>query len=117
MVALTRRGAAWGVLCAAMFALATPVETARATEPDILVIGKSGDPDLLDPAVTLYVTLQILCEFYSVETNPKRIAAAFTAAEATKMLADLLELPGLHVLATPSLAARKLTELLSVLSH
>ena len=66
----------------------------------------------LDPAVTLYVTLQILCEFYSVVTNPKRIAAAFTAAEATQMISDLLELPGLRILATPPLAARKLTELL-----
>jgi toxin-antitoxin system PIN domain toxin len=66
----------------------------------------------LDPAAALYVTLQILCEFYSVVTNPKRIASAFTAAEATQMIADLLELPGLRVLATPSLAARKLAELL-----
>ena len=66
----------------------------------------------LDSAVTLYVTLQILCEFYSVVTNPKRIAAAFTAAEATQMIADLLELPGLRILATPPRAAQKLTELL-----
>jgi len=26
------------------------------------------------PSVTLYVTSQILCEFYSVITNPRRVA-------------------------------------------
>jgi predicted nucleic acid-binding protein len=29
-----------------------------------------------DPSVTLYVTSQILCEFYSVITNPRRVAMA-----------------------------------------
>jgi uncharacterized protein len=66
----------------------------------------------LEPTVTLYVTPQILCEFYSVITNPKRIATAFTAAQATQIIIDLLELPGLRILATPALAALKLTELL-----
>lgn len=68
--------------------------------------------EALDPGALLYVTPQILCEFYSVVTNPKRIAPAFTAAEATQMIVDLLDLPGLHVLATPALAAQKLTDLL-----
>jgi len=27
-----------------------------------------------DPSTTLYVTSQILCEFYSVITNPRRVA-------------------------------------------
>ncbi|MBV9403895.1 MAG: ABC transporter substrate-binding protein [Acidobacteriaceae bacterium] len=53
MAALNVWSAAWSVLCAGIFALATPVETARATETNVLVIGKSGDPDLLDPAVTV----------------------------------------------------------------
>jgi len=66
----------------------------------------------LEPTVTLYVTPQILCEFYSVITNPKRIATAFTAAQATQIIIDLLELPGLRILATPAQAALKLTELL-----
>jgi uncharacterized protein len=67
---------------------------------------------LLDPAATLYVTPQILCEFYSVVTNPRRIAKPFDAAQATQMIVDLLELPGLHVLPVPPEAALKLTELL-----
>jgi len=66
----------------------------------------------LEPTVTLYVTPQILCEFYSVITNPKRIATAFTAAQAKQIIIDLLELPGLRILATPAQAALKLTELL-----
>jgi len=28
-----------------------------------------------DPTVRLYVTSQILCEFYSLITNPRRVAA------------------------------------------
>lgn len=66
----------------------------------------------LDPAVTLYVTSQILCEFYSVITNPKRIAVAFSSAEAVQMISDLLELPGLHVLALPAQAVTGLMALL-----
>jgi predicted nucleic acid-binding protein len=64
----------------------------------------------LEPTVTLYVKPQILCEFYSVITNPKRIATAFTAAQAKQIIIDLLELPGLRILATPALAALKQTE-------
>jgi predicted nucleic acid-binding protein len=68
----------------------------------------------LDPAVTLYVTSQILCEFYSVITNPKRIAVASSSAEAVQMILDLLELPGLHVLAAPAQAVTGLMELLKL---
>lgn len=68
--------------------------------------------EALHPDVALYVTPQILCEFYSVVTNQRRIAAAFTAAQATQMIVDLLELPGLRVLNTPALTAQKLTDLL-----
>ena len=53
MTALTRWGATIGAIYAGVFALATLVEPAKATESDTLVIGKSGDPDLLDPAVTV----------------------------------------------------------------
>lgn len=66
----------------------------------------------LDPTATLYVTLQILCEFYSVVTSPRRIVRAFTAAEATQMIMDLTELPGWRILSTSVLAAQKLAELL-----
>src|SRR4051812_3240251 len=66
----------------------------------------------LDPAVTLYVTSQILCEFYSVITNPKRIAVAASSAAAVQMISDLLDLPGLQVLATTAQAVRELMDLL-----
>jgi predicted nucleic acid-binding protein len=35
-----------------------------------------------DPSVQLYVTSQILCELYSLITNPRRVAAASPASEA-----------------------------------
>ena len=66
----------------------------------------------LDPSAKLYVTSQILCEFYSIITSPKRLTSAFTAAEATQMISDLLDLPGLHILITAAPALRKLTALL-----
>jgi predicted nucleic acid-binding protein len=34
-----------------------------------------------DPASTLYVTSQILCEFYSVVTNPRRVMQARSTAD------------------------------------
>jgi uncharacterized protein len=67
---------------------------------------------ILDPGVRLYVTPQILCEFYSIVTNPKRIAKPFDAAEATQMINDLLELPGLYVLPVPPETGEKLAQLL-----
>lgn len=54
-----------------------------------------------DPAARLYLTSQILCEFYSVITNPRRVAAARSSAEALDALAALLGLPGIHILPTP----------------
>ena len=51
-----------------------------------------------DPATTLYLTSQILCEFYSVITNPRRVAAPRTPAEALAAISALLKLPGIHVL-------------------
>src|SRR6516164_4612261 len=45
---------------------------------------------------TLYVTSQILCEFYSVMTNPRRVARPRTADEAMVVLSDMLTF--LHVL-------------------
>ena len=35
-----------------------------------------------DPTVTLYVTSQILCEFYSLITNPRRVAVVSSPAQA-----------------------------------
>jgi predicted nucleic acid-binding protein len=66
----------------------------------------------LDPAVSLYVTSQILCEFYSLITNPKRTAMAWSSAEAVKLIEELLVSPGLRVLPTPAKAVMGLMKLL-----
>jgi predicted nucleic acid-binding protein len=49
-------------------------------------------------SITLYVTSQILCEFYSVITNPRRVAVASSPTEALRIISAMLALPGLHVL-------------------
>ena len=66
----------------------------------------------LDPAVSLYVTSQIICEFYSLITNPKRTAMAWSSAEAVQLISELLASPGLKVLPTPAHAVAGLIELL-----
>jgi toxin-antitoxin system PIN domain toxin len=66
----------------------------------------------LDPAISLYVTSQILCEFYSLITNPKRTARAWSSAEAVQLISELLASPGLKVLPTPAQAVTGLLELL-----
>lgn len=55
-----------------------------------------------DPAVSLYVTSQILCEFYSVVTNPRRVAAASSPAAALGIISALLAHPGMRVLPIPA---------------
>ncbi len=65
-----------------------------------------------DPAVSLYVTSQILCEFYSLITNPKRTARAWSSADAVQTISELLESPGLKILPTPAQAVPRLMELL-----
>ena len=57
-----------------------------------------------EPTTALYVTSQVLCEFYSVITNPRRIAAPRTPAEARDAISALLALPGIRVLPTPARA-------------
>ena len=54
-----------------------------------------------DGATTLYVTSQILCEFYSVVTNARRVAKPRSPAEALDAISDLLTF--LHVLPVPAL--------------
>jgi predicted nucleic acid-binding protein len=56
----------------------------------------------IDPSVTLYVTSQILCEFYSVITSPRRVRVVSSSAEALSIISAMLALPGLYVLPTPS---------------
>lgn len=65
-----------------------------------------------DPAVTLYITSQILCEFYSITTNRKRVAVPTSLADAMVIISDLLAQPGLHVLPSPEQAVTGLLELL-----
>ena len=57
-----------------------------------------------DPSMTLYVTSQILCEFYSLITNPRRVAVASSPTDALRIISAMLALPGLHVLPTPARA-------------
>jgi hypothetical protein len=52
------------------------------------------------------------CEFYSLITNPKRTARAWSSVEAVWMISELLELPGLKILPTPAQAVTGLMELL-----
>ena len=65
-----------------------------------------------DPSVKLYVTSQILCEFYSVITNPRRVAAPCSSSEALRVMSALLALPGIHVLPSPAHTVTALMELL-----
>jgi len=65
-----------------------------------------------DPSVTLYVTSQILCELYSLITNPRRFVSASSSAEAWNIISDMLALPGLQVLPTPARAVARWMELL-----
>ena len=61
-------------------------------------------------ATTLFVTSQILCEFYSVMTNPRRIARPRDAAEALTGLSEMLAF--LHVLPIPASTIDRLLDLL-----
>jgi predicted nucleic acid-binding protein len=54
-----------------------------------------------DSFATLYVTSQILCEFYSIVTNRRRVRAAISSTEALNIISSMLALPGLYVLPTP----------------
>ncbi len=65
-----------------------------------------------DPFTTLYVTSQILCEFYSVITNPRRVAVVSSPAEALRIISAMLALPGLQVLPIPARAVEGWMELL-----
>ena len=61
-------------------------------------------------ATTLYVTSQVLCEFYSIVTNLRRVLKPPTAAEAIAAIADLLSF--LHVLPVPARAVEGWLDLL-----
>src|SRR4051812_8723743 len=63
-----------------------------------------------DASATLFVTTQILCEFYSIVTNPRRVRIPRSAAEAMTAISDLLAF--LHVLPVPAHAVNGLLDLL-----
>jgi len=51
-------------------------------------------------STTLYVTLQILCEFYSIVTNARRVSKPRSPADALSAISGLLAF--LHVLPIPA---------------
>jgi predicted nucleic acid-binding protein len=53
-----------------------------------------------DPATTFYVTSQILCEFYSIVTNTRRVPKPRSPDDALRVISDLLAF--LHVLPIPA---------------
>jgi predicted nucleic acid-binding protein len=65
-----------------------------------------------DPTTVLYLTSQILCEFYSVVTNPRRIAVPYSLAEAHQAITGLLGLPGTRLLRAPQNVVRGWLDLL-----
>jgi predicted nucleic acid-binding protein len=65
-----------------------------------------------DPSIVLYVTSQILCELYSLITNPRRVAVASSPGEALLIISALLALPGLKVLPIPARTVAGWMELL-----
>jgi predicted nucleic acid-binding protein len=60
---------------------------------NLLDTGRAGQ-------ATLYVTSQVLCEFYAVVTNPHPVAKVRSAADAIEAIAGLLAF--LHVLPIPA---------------
>lgn len=63
-----------------------------------------------DTSATLFVTSQILCDFYSVVTNPRRVPKPRAAAEAVAAISSLLAF--LHLLPVPAHAVNGLLDLL-----
>jgi predicted nucleic acid-binding protein len=63
-----------------------------------------------DAPATLFVTSQILCEFYSIVANPRRVPNPRSAADALAAISDLLAF--LHVLPVPADTADRLLDLL-----
>jgi predicted nucleic acid-binding protein len=55
-----------------------------------------------EASTTLFVNSQILCEFYSVVTNPRRVSKPRSAADAVAAISGLLGF--LHVLPVPARA-------------
>ncbi len=54
-----------------------------------------------NPAAGLCVFPQILAEFFSIVTSPKRVTPAKTVEEATQAIEQFLALPGVQLLPVP----------------
>ena len=63
-----------------------------------------------DASITLFVNPQILCEFYSIVTNPRRVRNPRSPAEAIAAICGLLAF--LYVLPVPAQAVDGLLDLL-----
>lgn len=63
-----------------------------------------------DPSTTLYITLQILGEFYSIVTNPRRVPKPRSAADPLAAISDLLSY--VRVLPVPARAIEGWLDLL-----
>lgn len=63
-----------------------------------------------EAGATLFVTSQIICEFYSIVTNPRRVSKPRSAADAVTAISGLLAF--LHVLPIPAPTAGGLLDLL-----
>jgi predicted nucleic acid-binding protein len=87
------------VLVCAMDAEAPQHATSRA----LLDAGRAS-------SATLYVTSQILCEFYSIVTNPRRVPDPRSAVDAIRAISGLLAF--LHVLPIPARAVEGWMDLL-----
>ena len=61
-------------------------------------------------AATLYVTSQVLCEFYSIITNARRVLKPRTSADALTAISDMLGF--LRVLPVPVTAVDEVMDLL-----
>jgi len=61
--------------------------------------------------VALCVTSQVLAEFYSVITNPRRVSPPFEPDEAVAALDHVLALPGISILPLPSDVPKRWIEL------
>ncbi len=94
-----------GILDANILAYASNADDPRYAACRVLIDAAS------DPSVTLYVTPQILCEFCSVITNPRRVATPSSPAVALQVSA-LLALPGISILPVTARAVTALMELL-----
>jgi hypothetical protein len=61
-------------------------------------------------STAVYVTLQTLCEFYSVVTNARRVSKPRSAADALSAISGLLSF--VHVLPVPAITVDGLVDLL-----